>query len=116
MEEVLIDMQKLRDTMPKGGAIILRHNTKPPTSIYLYCEVANFAKRFPITWEKDFQMIKDWQRQILGDAFLEFYTHTEGARWTIYLKRVILTLNNVTDHDILTYTGFSKQQLTESKK
>jgi hypothetical protein len=110
---IRIDMQKLRDTLPKNGIVTLKHNTTPPTSIYIVCNISwpNLSERFPLTWEKDFQQIKDWQRQIIGDALSEFYTKTEGQLWIIYLKRVPISLENCSDEDIRTYSGFTIQQL-----
>jgi hypothetical protein len=108
-----INMQKLRNTLPSNGVVTLKHNTKSPTSIYIECDVSSpsISERFPITWESDFQQIKDWQRQIIGDALLEFYTKTEGQAWVIHLKRIPISFESCTDDDIKTYSRFSSQQL-----
>lgn len=102
METIKIDMQKLRNTLPKNGIVTL-HKKNSVCSIECDISWPNLSEASPATWENDFQMIKDWQRQIVSEALSEFYTKTEGQFWTIYLKRVPLEFLNATDEDIKTY-------------
>lgn len=113
-----IDMQKLRDALPKNGVITLRHNTKPPTSLYLECKIQSpsLSEKYPMTYEKDFEQILDWQESIIGkDNVMEFYTETTGHHWYVYLRRNPLRFINVTDEDIKTYSGYTVEQLKGSK-
>ena len=111
-----IDMQRLRDALPKRAIVKLRHNTKPPTSVYIECIV-----RFPSLFEKGTEeesenvaQVFQWQREIIGaENISEFYTEETGSHWYIYLKRVPLEFINATDEDIKTYSGFTVEQLKQ---
>lgn len=107
-------MQRIRETLPKHGKATLG---KEKSVCFIYCtvEAPSLGDMYPTTFESDFQMIKDWQRQIVGEALSEFYTVTEGSRWYIYLKRIPLEFVNTTDEDIKAYSGFTVDQLKGKK-
>jgi hypothetical protein len=111
-----IDMQRLRDALPKRGTIKLafKTNSNGTRSLYFECIV-----RFPGLYdkgtneeEKVWEEVKKWQREIIGkENISEFYTEETGSHWYVYLKRVPLEFINCTDEDIKTYTGFATGQL-----
>ncbi len=113
---IQIDMNKLRATLPSNGKLTTH---KKNGSIYFYCNVSwpNLSEKSPMTFEKDFDMILDWQRQIVGAALSEFYTETTGQFWYIYLKRVPLELLNASDKDIDAAAGIDiMDKVRQSKK
>ncbi len=102
MNIIKIDMQKLRDTLPKNGKATLH---KKDSVCHIKCDISwpNLNERSSMTFEEDFEMIINWQRQIVGAALSKFYIETTGQFWTIYLKRVPMEFVNATDEDIKTY-------------
>ena len=50
-------------------------------------------------------MCKQWQREILGEAFMEFYVEETGLNWFIFLKRIPIEFVNATDENVNTYVG-----------
>lgn len=112
---ITIDMQKIRETLPKHGtARLYKRIIGGKTTCYIECWIKNpsLSEMYPMTYEKDYEMIKQWQREIIGDALSEFYTEQTGHEWKIYLKRVPLDFINLTDADIESYSGFTAKQLT----
>jgi hypothetical protein len=101
-----IDMQRIRETLPKHGTATLHKKLiQGKTVCYIECWIKHpsLSEMYPYTYEKDFEMIKDWQRQIVGEALSEFYTEQTGHEWKIYLKRVPIEFTNTTDEDIKNY-------------
>jgi len=86
-----IDLKKLKDTLPKTAQVTVG---KERSICYIDCEVK------PGLSDSDFEMVKNWQRQIIGELISEFYTYTEGGRWRIWLKRVQIEFINVWETDI----------------
>lgn len=112
----VIDMQRLRDALPKRAIVKLRwKQNKENRSLFIECIV-----RFPGLYskgtkeeEKQLEEVLQWQREIIpAEAISEFYTEETGSHWLIYLKRVPLNFINCTDEDIKSYSGYSVQQLT----
>lgn len=94
-----IDMQRLRDALPKHAVIILRKDKSPWP--WLDCYV-----RFPSLSETDFEMCKVWQCEIIGkENISEFFTEETGNHWKVYLKREQFEFVNTTDTDIRTFSG-----------
>lgn len=107
MEPHIIDMDRIRKALPKHAIVILR---KKESVIFLECFV-----RWPFLSENDFEMCKQWQREIIGQEYIsEFYTETIGTYWLVYLKRVPLEFINTTDTDINTYTGLHISELIKN--
>jgi hypothetical protein len=94
---IKIDLQKIRDTLPSNSVVkILKREVNGESFPYIECQIEpSLYHRHPIEAEKDFNMIKEWQRQIVGEALSEFYTYTECGRWAIYLKPVTLMIINI---------------------
>lgn len=113
---VTIDMQRIRDTLPKHGTATLYKRVINGKSVcYIECWIKrpSLSEMYPLTYEKDYEMIIDWQRDIIGkEALREFYTEQTGHEWKIYLKRVPMEFINTTDADIKGYSGFTVEQLT----
>ncbi len=99
-----IDLQKIRDTLPKHGRVLLG---KEKSVCYIDCKVESpsLGDMYPKTFERDFKMIKEWQRQIVGKALMEIYTFTEGSRWRIWLRRIPIEFINASDEDVNNYTN-----------
>ncbi len=112
----VIDMQRLRDALPKHAVVKLRwKQNKENRSLFIECIV-----RWPGLYEKGTKEeealvdeVLKWQREIIpAEAISEFYTEETGSHWLIYLKRAPLTFVNASDEDIKSYSGYSVQELT----
>ena len=112
-----IDMQRLRDALPKRAIVNLKKkNTSKGTVCYIECIV-----RWPGLYEKGtkeeeqtVEQVFEWQREIIGiENISEFFTEETGSHWFIYLNRVPFEFINLTDDDIKNYSGFTVQQLTD---
>lgn len=92
---VEINIKRLKDAMPENGTIQVGFKPSPKGKIpYLECKIEwpSLSKRFPKTYEKIYDEILDWQREIIGrENISEFYTETTGHHWFVYLKRVPVT-------------------------
>ena len=106
-----IDMQRLRDALPKRAIVKLRwKQNKENRSLFIECIV-----RWPSLYdkgtkeeEKQLEEVLKWQREIIPpEAISEFYTEETGSHWLIYLKRVPMEFINTSDEDIESYTGYS---------
>jgi len=115
----IIDMQRIRDALPKRAVVKLRwKQNKDNRSLFIECIV-----RFPGLYSKgsseeseQLEQVLKWQREIIpAEAVSEFYTEETGSHWLIYLKRIPLEFINLSDDDIKSYTGYSVSQLTENK-
>jgi hypothetical protein len=103
-----IDMQRVRETLPNHGtAVLFKKNINGKTICYIECWIRepSLSEMEPMNYEKDFEMIKDWQRQIVGEALDEFYTEQVGHEWRIYLKRIPLEFTHASEEDIKNYLG-----------
>jgi len=112
---ITIDLQRIRDTIPKHGtATLFKKEIGGKTTCYIECWIKHpsLCEMHPTSFEKDYDMILQWQREIVGDALSEFFTEQTGHEWRIYLKRVPMEFLNLTDDDIKNYSGFAVDQLT----
>jgi hypothetical protein len=103
----VIDLQRIRETLPKNGIVELKSKETPKGRV-LYLSIVvqwpSLSELNPLTFEKDFEMILDWQEEIIGkENIMEFYTITTGQRWEIYLRRVPMEFINVSNKDIEVY-------------
>lgn len=112
----VIDMQRLRDALPKHAVVNLRwKQNKENRSLFIECIV-----RFPSLYnkgtreeEEQLNQVLQWQREIIpAEAISEFYTEETGSHWLIYLKRIPIEFTNCTDEDVKSYTGYTINQLT----
>jgi hypothetical protein len=111
----VIDMQRLRDALPKRAVVKLRwKQNKDNRSLFIECIV-----RWPSLYdkgskeeEKQLEEVLKWQREIIpAEAISEFYTEETGSHWLIYLKRVPMEFINATDEDIKSYSGYTVAEL-----
>lgn len=112
---ITIDLQRIRETLPKHGtARLYKKVIDGKTVCYVECWVKNPSLRemCPMTCDKDFEMITQWQKEIVGEALSEIFTEQTGHEWRIYFKRIPLEFTNLTDDDLVSYSGFTKEQLT----
>jgi hypothetical protein len=108
MKEVTIDMQRIREALPKHALVILRKNKNETPYLDIYV-------RWPSLSEKDFEMCKDWQRQIIGSENIsEFFTEETGNHWLVYLKKNVITFLNTTEVDTQTYLGIGINELIKT--
>jgi len=116
---ITIDMQRLRDALPKRAIVSLRwKQNKENKSLFIECIV-----RWPGLYDKgskeeqeQLNQVLNWQREIIPkEAIREFYTEETGSHWIIYLNRVPMEFVNASDEDIKSYTGYSVEQLTSKK-
>lgn len=110
-----IDIQKIRETLPKHGtARLFKTVIHGKSVVYIECWIKHpsLSEMYPLTYEKDFEMIKQWQKEIAGEALSEIFTEQTGHEWRIYFKRVPLEFINLTDDDLVSYTGYTREQLT----
>lgn len=110
----IIDMQRIRDGLPKHARVVLKKRIMGDKSVvFIQCNIGGptLCEMYPLTFEQDFDMIKDWQRDIVGEALSEFYTEETGSWWYIYLKRIPIDFINLTDDDVKGYSGYTVEQL-----
>jgi hypothetical protein len=106
---VTIDMNRIREALPKRAQVFLRKKQTSKGAIcYIECIV-----RWPGLYskgtneeEKTVEQVFQWQREIIGSENIsEFYTEETGSHWFVYLKRVPMEFINTTDEDLKTYSG-----------
>lgn len=106
MNVAIIDMDRIREALPKRAKVILGKTKQGIT--YLECIV-----QFPSLYEKGtkeeeetIKQVYQWQKEILGEEnILEYHTKTTGSHWFVYMKRQPYEFQNVTDDDINSWTG-----------
>lgn len=79
----MIELQRIKDALPNRAEVtITKYNGsqegKGSRCIKVFIE--------PSLSEEDFEQCKKWQREILGENFMEFYTEETGRLWYAYLK------------------------------
>lgn len=93
---ITIELSKIREALPSNATVKIGQVQSENGKVqYIECIVRNpsLSDRFPLEYEKDFEMIKDWQRNIIGEENIsEIYTETTGEHWKIYLKRIPMTI------------------------
>jgi len=63
---IIIDLDRIREALPDRAKVELK---KKKSVVHIECTVTD-----PPLSEEDFETCKKWQRKILGEAFMEFYT------------------------------------------
>ena len=96
--EYLVDLKRIREALPSSANVKL---CKKESTCYIECFVN------PSLNDNDFEMCKEWQREILGDLILEQYTLETGRLWYVYLKREVIEFVNITDEDINSFTNMN---------
>lgn len=108
----IIDMQRVREALPTRAYVQLKKKDSTP---YIYIKIANPSMMEygnEKQQEKDIEMIFDWLRDIVGkENVSEFYRHSTGSPWELWLKRNQYEFINLTDDDI---NGFSNLKLVEN--
>lgn len=91
--EYKIDMDRIRKALPDRAKVKpIKYKGKSP-ALEIEC--------WPSLDEKDYAMVIDWLRDIIGkDNILEFYTEQTGGHWYVFLKREPFEMENATDEDI----------------
>lgn len=92
-----IDLNRIREALPNRAEVkLIKYKGKTPA---IECKIS------PSISDKDFEMCKQWQREILGDAITEFYTEETGHHWFIFLKRIPIEFVNANDSDVNSFTN-----------
>lgn len=88
---ITINLKRIKDTLPKHGTVELKWQPHENGRIpFIECKIIapSLCNMYPMTFEQDFEQIKQWQREIIGkENISEFYTETTGSHWLVYLKR-----------------------------
>lgn len=97
-EMQILDMDRIRKALPDRSTVtLIKHKGKSPA---IECIVN------PHLSEKDFEMCKDWQRDIIGkENISEFYTEETGLHWFVFLERIQWEFQNVTEDDMNSFVG-----------
>lgn len=96
-----IDLNRIRKALPERAIVnLIKYQGKSPA---LECLISGDSLS-----EEDFDMVIDWQREIIGkENILEFYTEETGRHWYVFLKRVPMEFAGLTDEDVNGFTGMS---------
>ncbi len=110
----IIDMKRVREALPLRAYVQLRKKKSIP---YIYIKIANPSMMEygnEKQQEQDIEMIFDWLREIVGRHNVsEFYRHSTGSPWELWLKTNVYEFINITDDDI---NGFSNIELVKDGK
>lgn len=98
-------MKRVREALPSRAFVQLKKKNSIP---YIYIKIANPSMMEygnEVQQEKDIEMIFDWLREIVGrNNVSEFYRHSTGSPWELWLKRNPYEFINLNDDDINGYT------------
>ncbi len=95
----IIDLNKIRKALPNVAKVKIG-KTKNGGVPFIECLV------HPSLSEEDFEMCKEWQRNIIGkENIMEFYTEETGRHWLIYLKRVPMEFSGCSDDNINSFVN-----------
>ena len=74
-----VDLERIRKALPDRADVqLIKYKGKSP---------AIEVKISPALSEEDFEMCKNWQREIIGQENInEFYTEETGHHWYVFLK------------------------------
>lgn len=111
MEIPVVDLDRLREALPKHAKVILRKKkTEKGKVALLECIVPH-----PSLSKKDFEMCKQWQTGIIGKAHIsEFQTEDPGKHWFVYLAGLPMEFTNLSDEDVKTFTGLDLSGLNKN--
>ena len=103
---ITIDLDRIRTALP-NRATLTPGKTKQSTPYLEVCVNPSLS-------ESDFEMCKNWQREIIGkENIMEFYTEETGHHWFVYLKRVPMEFIGASDENV---NSFTKMQLVKDGK
>ncbi len=106
MEEIIIDLDRIREALPNRAKVKLGKTDKGTPFIECIVRFPSLYKEGKKEEEEDVERVFEWQREIIGSENIsEFYTEETGGHWYIYLKRVPMNFINVNDNDINSFTG-----------
>jgi hypothetical protein len=99
----VIDMKRVREALPNRTKVELKRYVSSDNQTGLYINI--FIKE-PSLSDSDFEMVKDWLRDIVGkENILEFFTEETGRDFRVYLKRQPLEISNLSDDDCNNIAG-----------
>ena len=78
-----IDLQRIKDALPINAEVTITKYNGSQVGKGSLCIRVFIDPAIP---EEAFEECKQWQREILGDNFMEFYTEETGRLWYVYLK------------------------------
>lgn len=99
MASKVIDMNRLRDAIPKRAILILTKKDADKKRVpVLECKV-----NFPFLDDEEFEMVKQWQRDIIGnDNIIDIFIEEAGQHWNVYMRAGVQFIN-MSDSDRDTY-------------
>ena len=102
---ITIDLDRIRTALPNRATVTLgKKNSVPFLEIFVN----------PSLSDADFEMCKNWQREIIGkENIMEFYTEETGHHWFVYLKRVPMEFIGASDENV---NSFTKMELVKDGK
>ena len=79
-----ISIEKIKEALPKRAEVTLTKYNGSQEGVGTHC-IKTFINNPPLE-DDEFEMCKKWQREIIGDQFMEFYTEESGRLWYAFLK------------------------------
>ncbi len=75
----IIDLNRIREALPNRSIVkYIKYKDKSPA---IECKVV------PRLSDDDFEMCKQWQREIIGNSIVEFYTEETGSHWYVFIEK-----------------------------
>lgn len=101
-----INLDRIRTALPNRATVTLGKTKNSVPYLEIFVE--------PSLSEGDFEMCKNWQREIIGkENIMEFYTEETGHHWFVYLQRVPMEFIGASDEDV---NSFTKMELVKDGK
>ncbi len=101
---ITIDLNRIREALPNRTTVTLGKTKHSTPYLEIFVE--------PSLSDEDFEMCKNWQREIIGNEnIMEFYTEETGHHWYVYLKRVPMEFLNASNENV---NSFTKMKLLDN--
>lgn len=103
---ITIDLQRIRETLPKRAEVTLGKTKSGSPFILCRVQFPSICPTRSKEEDEELAMIYQWQEDIIGkENISEFYSEDTGRLWYIYLKRVPMEFINLENKDLDTFTG-----------
>ena len=97
-----MNLDRIKKALPDRAKVTL----KKTKQLIPYLDI----KINPSLSEKDFEMCKDWQREIIGkENISEFYTEETGHHWKVFLKRTPEDSFEEVVQELIKWRGFNNE-------
>lgn len=106
MKTEIIDLKRIRETLPKRAKVTLGKTSKGYPYIECRVEFPSLCPKGTKEEDEELAMVYQWQEDIIGkENIFEFYSEDTGRLWYIYLRRVPMEFINIENEDINTFTN-----------